>query len=128
MNLALERFRAGKSLDDAFADFLDEFFILPTKELQEEFLSDEPSSSGDARLDALAGAVAEYLAKQHRLGKVPKWASDRSRYLEHAWHLCDYNDRGRREFLTFSSPAEFCSRNIFTVERPLHWGRGGRNH
>jgi hypothetical protein len=29
-----------------------------------------------------------------------------------------------REFLTFSSPAEFASRNIFTEERPLRRARG----
>jgi hypothetical protein len=29
-----------------------------------------------------------------------------------------------REYLTFSSPAEFASRNIFTEERPLRRARG----
>ena len=29
-----------------------------------------------------------------------------------------------REYLTFESPAEFASRNIFTEERPLRRARG----
>jgi len=29
-----------------------------------------------------------------------------------------------REYLTFSSPGEFSSRNIFTEERPLRRARG----
>jgi hypothetical protein len=33
---------------------------------------------------------------------------------------------GMREYLTFSSPAEFASRNIFTEERPLRRARGPR--
>jgi len=30
-----------------------------------------------------------------------------------------------REYLTYSSPAEFASRNIFTEERPLRRARSG---
>jgi hypothetical protein len=36
-------------------------------------------------------------------------------------------DDGFREYLTFSSPAEFASRNIFTEERPLRRARGPRS-
>ena len=34
---------------------------------------------------------------------------------------------GMREYLTFTSPGEFASRNIFTEERPLRRARGPRS-
>ena len=34
------------------------------------------------------------------------------------------DDGAMREYLTFSSPGEFASRNIFTEERPLRRARG----
>jgi hypothetical protein len=119
---ALEHVRAGWTLDRAFAEFLDTFFLAPNPEMQLAVLSEAPT--GDPRLDALAGAVAEYLAKQYRLPRVPAWASEPGRYLDRPWHICALDD-GMREYLTFASPAEFRSRNIFTEERPLRWGRSG---
>ena len=124
---ALERVRAGWTLDRAFAEFLDTFFLAPNPEAQLAVLAEAAPLTGEPRLDALAGAVAEYLAKQHRLPKVPTWASGRERYLDHPWHICALDD-GMREYFTFASPAEFRSRNIFTEERPLRWGRSGRLH
>ncbi|MES2193211.1 MAG: hypothetical protein V4517_02235 [Pseudomonadota bacterium] len=80
----------------------------------------------------MAGAIAEYLAKQYKLGRVPSWTSAASRYLDHPWHTSSiFIDWTRevvsdamREYLTFASPAEFASRNIFTEERPLRRARG----
>ena len=120
---ALERVRLGVPLDDAFETFLDAFFLASTPEEKLEILSARPASTGDPRLDALAGAAVDYLARQHCLSSVPKWTYEPERFLEHPWHMCAYEDLGRREYLTFASPAEFKTRNIFTVERPLNWGR-----
>ena len=80
----------------------------------------------------MAGAIAEYLAKQYKLGRIPSWASGTSRYLDRPWHTSSiFIDWKRevlsdamREYLTFASPAEFASRNIFTEERPLRRARG----
>ena len=83
----------------------------------------EPPLTGDARLDALAGAVAEYLARQYALPTIPAWAFEPVRYLERAWHTTPFDSDGMREYLTFASPAEFRSRNIFTEERPLRRAR-----
>jgi hypothetical protein len=124
---ALDRVQQGWALDLAFAEFLDDFFLAPTHEAQLELLS-EPPLTGDPRLDALADAVAEYLAKQHRLPQVPAWAGEATRYLDRPWHLCASDDNGMCEYLTFASPGEFRSRNIFTEERPLRGGRTGRVH
>jgi hypothetical protein len=85
---ALERVRAGSTLDQAFAEFLDAFFLTRNVDMQLAVRSEVPPLTGDPHLDALAGAVAEYLARQHRLPRVPDWAADRARYLDRPWHMC----------------------------------------
>ena len=119
-----ERIASGHSLDKALPEFLDEFYLAATPELQAAVLMDEPPLTGDARVDGLLGAVAEYLAHQFNLPRVPAWAYSPVRYLDHAWHASSLADDGFREYLTFASPAEFASRNIFTEERPLRRARG----
>jgi hypothetical protein len=121
-----KRVASGQSLDKALPEFLDEFYLAATPELQIPMLVEEPPLTGDARVDGLLGAVAEYLAHQFNLPKVPAWAYSPVRYLDHAWHASSMADDGFREYLTFSSPAEFASRNIFTEERPLRRARGPR--
>jgi hypothetical protein len=76
------------------------------------------------RLDALVGAIAEYLAKQRCLGRVPGWVCDPARRLAEPWFTTSSLSDAMREYLTFASPAEFASRNIFTEERPLRRARG----
>jgi hypothetical protein len=119
-----ERIASGRSLDKALPEFLDEFYLAATPELQLTMLWDEPSLTGEPRLDGLLGAVAEYLAHQLKLERVPAWAYSPVRYLDRPWHASSLNDNGFREYLTFASPAEFASRNIFTEERPLRRARG----
>jgi hypothetical protein len=121
-----ERIASGRSLDNALPEFLDEFYLAATPELQFTMLLDEPAPTGDLRLDGLLGAVAEYLAHQFKLQKVPAWAYSPIRYLDRPWHASSIKDDGMREYLTFASPAEFASRNIFTEERPLRRARGPR--
>lgn len=120
---AYERIAAGEPREAMLAEFLDTFYLAPSAERQLASISDEPRLTGDERLDALAGAIAEYLAKQNRLPKVPDWPFKPCRYLERAWHTSSFADAGMREYLTFASPAEFRSRNIFTEERPLRRAR-----
>jgi hypothetical protein len=119
-----ERIASGHSLDKALPEFLDEFYLAATPKLRVAMLADEPSLTGDPRVDGLLGAVAEYLAHQLELPMVPAWAYSSVRYLDRAWHASSITDDGFREYLTFSSPAEFASRNIFTEERPLRRARG----
>lgn len=117
---------SGHSLDHALREFLDEFYLSPTPELKGAMISDEPPPTGDPRYEGLFGAVAEYLAHQYDLPHVPPWAFSPSRYLDRAWHASSFADAGMREYLTFASPGEFASRNIFTEERPLRRARGPR--
>jgi len=110
-------------------EFVDAFFALESDAARLALIADAPSPTGRRNLDALAGALGEYLAKHFCLPTVPRWVAEPGRYLDQAWHVLLFNDgrerpplssdEGLREFLTFSSPAEFRSRNIFTEAAPL---------
>jgi hypothetical protein len=120
---AAERIAAGEPQWKALSEFLDTFYLAKTSDQRTATLRDEPAASGDARLDSLLGAVAEYLAHLYRLPNVPRWAYASHRYLDRPWHVSPFADDAMREYLTFASPAEFASRNIFTEERPLRRAR-----
>ena len=120
---AVERIQIGTSADVALAEFVDTFDLAPTIEARYATISEEPALTNDEKLNALVGAIAEYLAKQRRLGRVPSWASGPARRLDRPWHTCPFENDALREYLTFASPAEFSSRNIFTDERPLRRAR-----
>jgi hypothetical protein len=121
---AVERIQAGSGQDVVLAEFVDAFDLARTDRDRYESIEREPKLSGDVRLDALVGAIAEYLAKQRRLGRVPQWVSNPARRLTSPWFTTASPSDAIREYLTFSSPAEFASRNIFTEERPLRRARG----
>lgn len=121
---AVSRIQAGIAQDVALAEFVDTFDLARTVDARYETIRDEPALTKDRHLDALAGAIAEYLAKQRKLGRVPAWASAPERSLDTPWFTATNASAAMREFLTFSSPAEFASRNIFTEERPLRRARG----
>ena len=122
---AYERVAAGADYETVLSELLDTFYLAPSALQRLAVLRDEPGLSGDPRLDALAGAIAEYLARQYRLPEIPGWAFEPCRYLDRAWHTTPFADDAMREYLTFASPAEFRSRNIFTEERPLRRARSG---
>lgn len=123
---ATTRIEQGEPLEKALSEFLDTFYTAPDTASRIEMLREEPVSIG-TRQDALIGAVAEYLSHEYALPRVAAWAFAPSRYLDRAWHTTPFEDAAMREYLTFSSPAEFASRNIFTEERPLRRARGPLN-
>lgn len=120
---AVERTLAGEPREVALAEFVDAFALAPNQQSRYASIEAEPQRAEDAKLNALVGAMAEYLAKQYRLGQVPAWASQPWRQLAEPWFTTSSPDPGMQEFLAFSSPAEFRSRNIFTEERPLRRAR-----
>jgi hypothetical protein len=120
---AVERIQIGSAQDIVLAEFVDAFDLARTDRDRYASIEQEPKLTGDVRLDALVGAIAEYLAKQRRLGRVPPWVSDPARRLTSPWFTTASPSDAIREYLTFSSPAEFASRNIFTEERPLRRAR-----
>jgi hypothetical protein len=121
---AVERIEKGEPQDVMLAEFVDTFDLARTDGDRYASIEWEPKLTGDRRLDALVGAIAEYLAKQRRLGRVPHWVCDPARRLDKPWFTVTSPSDAMREYLTFSSPAEFASRNIFTEERPLRRARG----
>jgi hypothetical protein len=123
---AVERIRAGSAPDVVLAEFVDSFELAKTDRDRYSAIECEPKLTGDVRLDALVGAIAEYLAKQRRLGHVPQWVCDPARFLTSPWFTTASPSDAMREYLTFSSPAEFASRNIFTEEQPLRRARSPR--
>ncbi len=121
---AVEMIAAGSAHDAVLAEFIDAFDLAKTDQDRYASIEREPKLTGERRLDALVGAIAEYLAKQRRLGRVPHWVCDPARRLPTPWFTATNSSDAMREYLTFSSPAEFASRNIFTEERPLRRARG----
>ena len=120
---AVESIQTGSARDVVLAEFVDTFDLARTGEDRYTLIEREPKLTGDVRLDALVGAIAEYLAKQRRLGRVPRWVSDPARRLTSPWFTTASPSAAMREYLTFASPADFASRNIFTEERPLRRAR-----
>lgn len=123
---AVDSIQAGSPREAVLAEFVDTFDLAKTDQDRYASIEREPKLTGDVRLDALVGAIAEYLAKQRRLGCVPSWASDPARRLTSPWFTAASPSNAMREYLTFASPAEFASRNIFTEERPLRRARGSQ--
>lgn len=121
---AVERIQSGASQDAALAEFVDTFDLAPTNEAKYATIDREPPLTADQKLNALVGAMAEYLAKNRRIGRVPPWTAGTARRLAEPWFTTASPSPGMREYLTFASPAEFASRNIFTEERPLRRARG----
>jgi hypothetical protein len=120
---AVERIVAGAPQGETLAEFVDSFLSASDEATRAAALAAEPPRTGDARLDALAGAMGEYLAKQFRLPHVPAWVAQPWRRLAEPWFTTSSTTAAMREYLTFASPAEFRSRNIFTEERPLRRAR-----
>jgi hypothetical protein len=121
---AVERIEAGVPQDVALAEFVDTFDLAPTIDAKFETIEREPRLSQDRKLNALVGAMAEYLAKHRRLGRVPAWVGGPERRLSEPWFTTSSPSPAMREYLSFASPGEFASRNIFTEERPLRRARG----
>ena len=114
-----QRLGDGTPLSVAVPEFMDEFLNATSAEARLAMLTERPALTADAKIDALLGAIAEYLAKQHRLAVVPGWASEPERILAEPWFTTQCDTPEMREYLACSSPAEFRHHNIFTEETPL---------
>jgi hypothetical protein len=121
---AIARICLGEPYYVVLPEFHDRFVAAEEKDARVAMLAETPLLTGDRRLDALAGALAHYLSGRYKLSVIPKWTNDPFRILEQPWHTSsisvdwkrEYLSDGMREYLTFSSPVEFASRNIFTEE------------
>src|SRR5690348_13271667 len=82
---AVEHIVSGSPRDDVLAEFVDTFDLAPSDAARFAAIEQEPALTQDQKLDALVGAIAEYLAKQRRLGRVPGWAGHPARRLDEPW-------------------------------------------
>jgi len=123
---AYERLIGGEPKEMVFAGFLDTFYGAKDAASRLACIDEEPPLTGDPRLDALAGACAEYLAKLFRLPRVPGWVSGPQRVLAEPWFTFEGADAPMKAYLVYASPAEFRSRNIFMEERPLRRARSAQ--
>ena len=62
---AYKRVIAGAPHEKALPEFLDSFYLASTPADSGSQFATRPPLTGDAHLDALAGAAAEYLARQY---------------------------------------------------------------
>jgi len=109
------RVRAGEDLRFAVRELLDEFALRGRDDLRAAALVDEPESV-DLHVDAYLGALAEHLARAHRLD-VPRWALSDRRMLDHMWF--PGVARGFRPTALRESPAAFRRRGIFIARGAL---------
>lgn len=110
------RTRDEASFRAAVREFLDEFGLLPTPELRAKALAERPPDTGDPRLDAFLGALAEHLAARHDLER-PAWAVESGRFLPRFWFVSAVT--GFRAVQIAQSPAAFRRRGIFISEGAL---------
>jgi hypothetical protein len=109
------RVRAGEDLRFAVRELLDEFALRGRDDLRAQALVEEPASV-ELHVDAYLGALAEHLARTHRL-PVPGWALSEQRVLDHMWF--PGVARGFRPTALRDSPAAFRRRGIFIARGAL---------
>jgi hypothetical protein len=108
----------GDSFDRCLANFLDEFYSVPSSDA----LAGEPAPLarrfGDlGRVqDAYLAATAEELARQFNLQR-PTWIDTETRRLHRPWFASSL--AALRAVLLLESPPAFRSRNLFVTENAL---------
>lgn len=90
-------------------DFIGRFWDTPPDH-RRALLVDRPDATGDARWDALLGAMAEHLAF-HEAVDPPEWCMEPDRFLEGAWYWVDLPSVRRRARV--GAPTAFRRRNVW---------------
>ena len=68
---AIERVTGGETRELVLGSFLDAIYGAASDDARLAMIVDEPMMTGDERLDCLAAAITEYLARQLCLASVP---------------------------------------------------------
>lgn len=110
------RLREGEDLRFAVREFLDEFELLPRRELMQRAIDERPTLTGEAPADAYLGALGEHLAARRGLER-PAWVTEPGRFLDRFWFLSEVP--GFRALAIAQSPAAFRRRGIFIAEGAL---------
>jgi hypothetical protein len=106
----------GEKLRFCLAGFLDEFYADRDAAKRRARIADDPGLTGEARFDALMGAISEHLSTRWQLGPAPLWTDDPARFLSRPWFL---GPERFKPFLLAESPAAYRRRFIFTEAEPL---------
>ena len=96
-------------------EFLEEYRWEP-REARAALIAERPVPCGDARYDALLGALAEHVAFHDGL-PVPSWAQQPDRFLKRWWFPVDLPSVKADAIV--HSPAAFRRRGIFIGEHAL---------
>lgn len=120
------RIASGEPAEKALAEFLDQFYGAPTADSAHAMLQEAPLPTGIEYVDALLGAVADYLSMQYLRRPGPGWSQDPIRFLAKPFFTAPVDTVAARAWLLHSSPAEFKHHNIFTEARPLRRKRSER--
>lgn len=115
---ACRRVKAGEDWAFTISNFLQAFYAADAAS-RSAMLEEEPARFKNQRYDALVGGIVEYLYKHYAPGRAPTWVKARYRYLARPVFIGGNGSAGMREYLTFSSPSEFKSRNLMVGEDPL---------
>lgn len=107
---------SGEKFRFCLAGFLDEFYGDASARSRAVRIAEDPGLTGDARTDALLGAIGEHLVLRWNLGPVPDWTRQRQRFLDRPWFMGHERMKG---FLLAESPLAFRRRFIFTEAEPL---------
>lgn len=104
--------------------FLDEFYLDTTQEGRLSRIQDRPELLTDKKINALAGAIGEHLARRWFLGSIPEWTNEPERFLSRPWFL---GHERMRAFNIAESPSAYRRRMIFTEIEPLRRARMPRD-
>jgi len=106
----------GETLRFCLAGFLDEFYADRDSASRRARVVEAPALTGDARQDALFGAIGEHLCHRWNLSTPPEWTNDSARFLDRPWFM---GPERMKAFLLAESPSAFRRRFIFTEAEPL---------
>ena len=115
---ACSRVNGGEAWSKAFAEFLDAFYGADISR-RVAMLAEVPPALLDPRYDAVVGGIGEFLFKHWTRVDPPSWISDPRRYLSEPFFPNGEDSAALREYLVYSSPGEFKSRNVMVDETPL---------
>ncbi len=112
---ASERIAAGGDVLMAVRDVLDQVAHIDD-DLLAELVHERPALTGDARADALLGAIAEHLAATRGLD-IPRWCQEPNRFLDQFWFVSTVP--GFRAQSLAQSPVALKRRGILWPARSL---------
>ncbi|MDQ6751331.1 MAG: hypothetical protein M3Z33_11335 [Actinomycetota bacterium] len=110
------RVLGGEGFHHAVRELLDEIALAPDDGIVARAIVDKPPPTGNSRLDAYLGALAEHLAISRGL-TVPPWTIAGDRFLDRFWFVSEV--QGFRATAIAQSPAAFRRRGVFIAAGSL---------